>query len=122
MARITIQGKEYNLFLGLGAMEHIEEEYGSMKEGLQKFREEHRISVVRHFFWAMANNGRLKDGKPQDVTKEETSTFTLADLDRIAVALREALDESTKVEVTGGGEADDEEQDALAAEYDQKNG
>ena len=45
-----------------------------------------------------------------------------APLDRLAAALREALDESTRIEVTGGGEADDEEQDALAAEYDEKNG
>lgn len=122
MARVKLQGKEYNLFLGLGAMEKIEEEYGSMKDGLKKFREEHKISTVRFFFWAMANNGRLKDGKPQDVKIEEADRFTLADLDRLAAALREALDESTRIEVTGGGEADDEEQDALAAEYDEKNG
>ena len=37
-------------------------------------------------------------------------------------ALREAMDETMHAETVGGNEADDEPQDALAAEYEEKNG
>ena len=46
----------------------------------------------------------------------------MKDLDAVATAMREAMDETMHAETVGGNEADDEPQDALAAEYEEKNG
>ncbi len=122
MAKVTIQGKEYDLFLGLYAMEQIENKYGDMKTALEQFRKDRKIGTVKDFFVAMANNGRKKAKLPMDVTAEELDVFSLADLSAISKAMSQALDEGARTEVVGGGEADDEAYDALAAEYDEKNG
>ena len=122
MARITIKGVEYNLRMSLWASDQIEQEYGDLKDALQKFRKERKISTVRKMFWIMANAGRKAEKKPMDVPEDVLDDCTLADLDRVSRVMREAMDETMHAETVGGNEADDEPQDALAAEYEEKNG
>lgn len=122
MARITIKGVEYNLRMTLWASEQIENEFGDLKDALKKFRKERKISMVKKMFRIMANAGRKSEKKPTDVPEDVLDDCTLADLDRVAHALRDAMDETMHAETVGGNEADDEPQDALAAEYEEKNG
>ena len=59
---------------------------------------------------------------PTDVTEDVIGKHTgLAKIAEISAAIQAAVDHGMKSE-TDGGEADDEPQDALAEEYDEKNG
>lgn len=122
MAKITLHGEEYDLRMTLWASEQIENEFGDLKDALKLFRKERKISMVRKMFQIMANAGRKAAKKPTDVPEDAIDNCTLAELDLIAQTLHAALDETMHAETTGGGEADDEPQDALAAEYEEKNG
>lgn len=122
MAKITIKGVTYNLRMGLWASEQIENEFGDLKKALTSFRKERKISMVKKMFRILANAGRKYEKKPMDVPEDVLDDCTLADLDQVAQALREAMDETMHAETVGGNEADDEPQDALAAEYEEKNG
>ena len=122
MAKITIKGVTYNLRMTLWASEQIENEFGDLKKALTSFRKERKISMVKKMFRILANAGRKSEKKPTDVPEDVLDDCTLADLDQVAQALREAMDETMHAETVGGNEADDEPQDALAAEYEEKNG
>ena len=122
MAKIKIKGVEYDLRMGLWASEQIENRSGDLKDALQKFRKERKISMVKEMFAILANAGRTHAKLPMDVTEDVLDDCTLKDLDAVATAMREAMDETMHAETVGGNEADDEPQDALAAEYDEKNG
>ena len=122
MAKVTIGGREYDLRMTLWASEQIEEEFGDLKDALGRFRKERKISMVRKMFVIMANAGQKARKLPLDVPADVLDNCTLKDLDRVSQALRDAMDETMKAECVGGGVADDEAQDALAAEYDEKNG
>jgi hypothetical protein len=80
MAKIVIRGKEYDLWLGLWAIEQIEERYGSMEEGLKKFVKEKKISEIKFFFVTLANCGRKRAKLPTDLTEDILDTANLADL------------------------------------------
>ena len=122
MAKIIIKGVTYNLRMTLWASEQIENEFGDLKTALTKFRKERKISMVKKMFRILANAGRKYEKKPMDVPEDVLDDCTLADLDQVAKALRDAMDETMHAETVGGNEADDEPQDALAAEYEEKNG
>lgn len=121
MSKIRIKGVEYDLRMSLWASEQIENEYGDLKEALQKFRKERKISMVKSMFRILANAGRKKAGLKPDVKEDVLDDCTLKDLNEVAVAMNLAMEESMKAETVGGGEADDEPADALAEEYDAKN-
>ena len=122
MAKVTIGGREYDLRMTLWASEMIENEFGDLKEALGKFRKERKIAMVRRMFVIMAKAGQKAAKLPLDVPEDVLDNCTLGDLDRVSRALRDAMDETMHAETVGGGEADDEAEDALAAEYDEKNG
>ena len=122
MAKITLRGTEYDLRMTLWASEQIEKEFGDLKDALKSFRTERKIGMVKKMFRIMANAGRKARKLPTDVPEDAIDDCTLADLDQVAQALREAMDETMHAETVGGNEADDEPQDALAAEYEEKNG
>ena len=122
MAKIKIKGVDYDLRMGLWASEQIENEYGDLKDALQSFRKDRKISMIKKMFRILANAGRKYAKQPMDVPEDVLDDCTLADLDAIARAMKEAMDETMHAETVGGNEADDEPQDALAAEYEEKNG
>lgn len=121
MAKITINGTEYDLLMGLWAMEQIENEYGDMKTAMEAYKNSRKISMVKFMFAALANNGRRRAGLPADVNGDVLDGCNLGDLDRIALVMRQAMDEAIHAETVLGGEADDEGTDALAEEYEEKN-
>ncbi len=122
MAKIRINGTEYDLYMGLWAMEQIEKEYGDLKTAMETFRKQRKVSMIRFMFTALANNGRKRVGRPADIRQDVLDGCNLADLEKISMAMRASMDEAVHTETVGGGEADDEGTDALAAEYDEKNG
>lgn len=121
MAKIIISGREYDLRMGLWASEQIEKEYGDLQEALKKFRTERSVTMIRKMFVILANAGQKHAKQPMNVPEDVLDDATLGDLQEITKALGEAMDETMKMEVVGG-EADDEHRDALAEEYDRKNG
>jgi len=121
MAKIVIGGKEYDLRMSLWASEQIEKEYGDLKDALQKFKKERKIAMVKWMFQVLANAGQKAAGKPLDVQGDVLDNCSLHDLDNVAKAMNEAMNESLHAETVGGNEADDEPTDALAAAYDEKN-
>lgn len=121
MAKIVIKGQEYDLRMSLWASEQIEKEFGDLKEALQKFRKERKISMVKAMFRILANAGRKKAKQPTDVSEDVLDDCTLYDLNLVAEAMNKAMDESMHAETVGGNEADDQPADALAEEYDEKN-
>lgn len=121
MATIILKRKKYDLRMTLWASEQIENEYGDLKEALSSFRKERKIAMVKKMFAILANAGQKRAGLPMNVTGDVLDDCTLADLDAVAQALGAAMDETMHAETVGGNEADDEPQDALAAEYEEKN-
>lgn len=122
MAKITISGREYDLRMSLWASEQIEKEFGDLKDALQKFRKERKVSMVKWMFRTLANAGQKAKKLPMDVPEDVLDNCSLKDLDDVAKAMSEAMNESLHAETVGGNEADDEPEDALAAAYDEKNG
>lgn len=122
MARIRIDGRDYELWMGLWSMEQIEKEYGSMEKAMSRFTKEKKISDIKFFFRVLARNGQRKNHLPDDVPEDLLDNATMADLQEISKALRDTLEEGKHTEATGGGEADDEPRDALEEEYEEKNG
>ena len=124
MAKITIRGKEYDLRVNLWVTEQIEEKYGDFSEAMQKFRKQRKVSQVKEMFAVLANAGRMHVGKPMDVRPEDLNDCNLHDLERIAKAMGEAMDEGMKAETVNGAEADDQSVDVYAEEMAarEKNG
>lgn len=124
MAKITIRGKEYDLRVNLWVTEQIEEKYGDFSEAMRKFRKQRKVSQVKEMFAVLANAGRMHAGKPMDVRPEDLNDCNLHDLERIAKAMGEAMDEGMKAETVNGAEADDQSADVYAEEMAarEKNG
>ena len=124
MAKITIKGREYDLRVNLWVTERMEEEYGDFSEAMKKFRKQRKVSQVKKMFAILANAGQMHAGKPADVKPEDLDDCNLHDLDRIAQAMGQAMEEGMKAETVNGNEADDEVADGYAAELEarEKNG
>lgn len=120
MAKVKINGREYELRMGLWASEQIEQEYGDIQGAMQKFRKSKQIGMVKKLFVILANAGQKHMGRPADVTEDVLDDCTMGDISEISKAMRQAMDETMKTETVGGGEADDEVADAYAAELEQK--
>ncbi len=121
MAKIEIGGVEYDLRMSLWASEQIEKEFGDLKNALQKIRHERKVTMVKWMFRTLANAGKKAKKQPMDVPEDVLDNCTLYDLDRVAKAMNETMNESLHAETVGGNEADDQPEDALAAAYDEKN-
>ena len=119
---VRINGQMYRLRFDLWALEQIEEEFGGVREAFQQLRGAKMSTAVRKLFRILANCQRNLDGMPEDVTEDVISRHTsMAKLAEISGAIQAAVEKGMESE-TNGGEADDEVHDALADEYDQKNG
>lgn len=119
---VRINGQLYRLRFDLWALEQIEEEFGGVREAFQQLRGAKMGTAVKKLFRILANCQRNLDGMPEDVTEDVISRHTsMAKLAEISGAIQAAVEKGMESE-TNGGEADDEVHDALAEEYDQKNG
>lgn len=119
---VRINGQLYRLRFDLWALEQIEEEFGGVREAFQQLRGAKMSTAVRKLFRILANCQRNLDGMPEDVTEDVISRHTsMAKLAEISGAIQAAVEKGMESE-TNGGEADDEVHDALAEEYDRKNG
>lgn len=120
MAAIRIKKRTYDLRMDIHAMEQIEKEFGDLRDALTAFRKDRKISMVKAMFRILANSGQKKAGKPEDVSGEEIDDCNLADLDRLAQALNQAMEEAMHAETVGGNEADDEVHDEYMEELEQR--
>jgi hypothetical protein len=121
---VRINGKLYRLRFDLWALEQIEKEFGGVRGAFDAMSGNGpgMMGTVRKLFAILANCQRDLDGQPTDVTGEEiTGHMPVRKVREISAAIRAAIQIGNKSE-TYGGEADDEERDALAEEYDRKNG
>ena len=119
---VRINGQLYRLRFDLAALEEIEAEYGGVREAFKALTGAGMTKAVRKMFRICANCQRDFDGKPEDVTEDVIGKHTgLAKIAEISAAIQAAVEKGMESE-TDGGEADDEPQDALADEYDEKNG
>lgn len=119
---VTINGKTYKLRFDVMALEGVEEAFGGIREAFSAMTGKGMVDSIRKMFRITANCQRNLEGKPEDVTGEEiTPHMSMGTLTAIADAIRAAVETSMESE-TNGGEADDEGVDALADEYDAKNG
>ncbi len=119
---VRLNGQLYRLRFDLGALEEIEQEYGGIREAFKALQGSGMTAAVRKLFAVCANCQRDFDGMPADVTENTIGRHTsLAKIAEISAAIQAAVAKGMESE-TNGGEADDEPQDALAEEYDAKNG
>lgn len=121
MAKVEVNGREYGLRMDLYAMEMIEEEFGSIKGAFDAMNGGKQVSTTRKLFRIMANAFLGFMGEEEDVTGKEILHVDVQDMARIAQAIRATVEEASKSETTGGGEADDEVHDAYLEEIDRKN-
>lgn len=120
MAAIRIKKRTYDLRMDIHAMEQIEKEFGDLRDALTAFRKDRKIGMVKAMFRILANSGQKKAGRPEDVSGEEIDDCNLADLDRLAQALNQAMEEAMHAETVGGNEADDEVHDEYMEELEQR--
>lgn len=119
MARMKIDGREYQLMMTVHAMKQIEEEFGDLKTAMNRFRKGGRdLKIISAMFRILANAGQHKMKLPEDVTGDEIDNLDLAGLNELSLILRKTMDESTHAETVDGGLADDEVHDGYADEYD----
>lgn len=119
---VELNGVIYRLRFDLQALEQIEESFGGLKEAFQALRGGGMVKAVRKLFAILANSQKDYEDKPMDVTEDTVGRHTgMAKLVEISAAIQAAVEKGMESE-TNGGEADDEEHDALAEIYDEKNG
>lgn len=119
---VRINGQLYRLRFDLWALEQIEEEFGGVREAFAQLRGQKMSHAVRKLFRILANCQRNLDGMPEDVTEDVISRHTsMSKLAEISAAIQAAVEKGMESE-TNDGEADDETHDALAEEYNAKNG
>ena len=119
---VELNGVIYRLRFDLQALEQSEESFGGLKEAFQALRGGGMVKAVRKLFAILANSQKDYEDKPMDVTEDTVGRHTgMAKLVEISAAIQAAVEKGMESE-TNGGEADDEEHDALAEIYDEKNG
>ena len=119
---VELNGVIYRLRFDLQALEQIEESFGGLKEAFQALRGGGMVKAVRKLFAILANSQKDYEDKPMDVTEDTVGRHTgMAKLVEISAAIQAAVEKGMESE-TNGGEADNEEHDALAEIYDEKNG
>ena len=118
MASIEINGKRYGLRFGLYAMEQVEEEFGSMKTAFEALREGKQLKTTRLLFKILANSYLSYKGEEETVTGKEIMHAGMEDVVKISNAVKQAIEEGSKSETTGGNEADDEIHDAYLEEIE----
>lgn len=121
MAKIVINKKAYELRMDVYAMGKIEKEFGDLKEALRTFTgKDKKVDMIKSMFRILANSGNRKAGRPENVTGDEIDGCNLGDLDRIAKAMNDAMEEAMHAETVGGNEADDEVHDEYMEELEQQ--
>ena len=121
MAKVTVNGKEYDLRFDLDALEQVEQEYGSLK-GLLQAIGEGKVSSVRRVFVIMANCYRDYAGEEASVTEAVLKHAPMSTFKLVADAIKAAIKEGMRVETANGGPADDDVHDGYLDEIDEKNG
>ena len=120
MVKLKVEGKEYGLRMDMYAMEMIEEEFGGMKDMLEKLREG-SSKQIRALFRILANAQLAYEGKEETVTGDELKSLRVAAVAGLGKAISAAVEEGMKSETTEGAEADDEVFDVYLSEVEAKN-
>jgi len=120
MVKLRVGEKEYGLRMDMYAMEQIEDEFGSMKEMFEKFKDG-GSKAVRTLFKILANAQLAYEGEEETVTGDELKHLKVAAMSGLGNAMRAAVEEGMKSETTDGEEADDEVFDVYLQEIEAKN-
>lgn len=118
MAQIKIGEKTYDLRMDVRAMKAIEVTYGDVQMALNKFRKEKSLAIVASLFAILATSGERHAKRAETVSNDALDDCTMGDLDRVAQAMNEAIEEAMHAETVGGNEADDTVVDVYAAQLE----
>ena len=121
MTRVNVLGKDYVLRFDLYAMEQIEEEFGSVKDAFDALRNGKQIKATRTLFKMLANSYLSYNGEDETVTGDEIKHAGLGEIRTISEAVRQAIEDGSKSETTGGGAADDDIHDIFLEEIEKKS-
>lgn len=121
MIKLKVGDKEYGLRMDMYAMEMIEEEFGGMKDMLEKLRKG-GAKQIRVLFRILANAELAYEGKEETITGDELKSLRVAAAAGIGKAISAAVEEGMKSETSEGAEADDEVYDVYLNEVEEKNG
>lgn len=121
MIKLKVGDTEYGLRMDMYAMEMIEEEFGGIKEMLEKIKEG-SSKQARVLFRILANAQLAYEGKEETVTGDELKSLRVSAIAGIGKAISAAVEEGMKSETSEGSEADDEVFDVYLNEVEAKNG
>lgn len=121
MAKYKLNGKTYNLRLDMGVLEHMEEEFGGMREAFEVMaRGKGRIKAIRCVFAWMVNAANEYDGSDERVTGDELKHADMKEFALLSDAIQRAAEESTHAETSRGGEADSGTYDNYLAQIEEE--
>ena len=120
MIKLKIGDKEYGLRMDMYALEMIEEEFGGMKDMMNRLHEA-GPKQIRALFRILANAQLAYEGKEETVTGNELKSLRVAAVSGISQAISAAVEEGMRSETTDGAEADDEVFDVYMGEIEAKN-
>jgi len=118
MASITINGTKYDLLFDMWALEQIEQEFGGIKkmfaslQGAEGTSLSKTVSVV---FRILANSARDAAGLAPIVTGDEVKHTPVG---KVVAIVKQAIEEGSKAETSGGNEADDKIHDEYLEEIE----
>lgn len=121
MVRVTIAGKAYGMRFDLYAMEQIEEEFGSVKAAFDEVRNGKQLKSTRALFKILCNSFLSYQGQDETVTGDEIKHAGMDTIRLVSEAVRQAIEEGSKSETTGGGAADDSVHDIFLEEIEKKS-
>ena len=120
MVKLKVGETEYGLRMDMYAMEQIEDEFGSMREMFEKFREG-GSKAVRTLFKILANAQLAYEGEEETVTGDELKHLKVTAMNGLGSAIRAAVEEGMRSETTDGAEADDEIFDVYLREIEEND-
>lgn len=121
MVRVTIDGKEYGLRFDLYAMEQIEDEFGSVKAAFDAVKGGKQLKSTRALFRILCNSFLSYQGQEESITGDEIKHAGMDTIRLISEAVRQAVEDGSKSETTGGGAADDSVHDIFLEEIEKKS-
>lgn len=112
---IKIKGKGYNLRFDLGAMEEVEEQFGSLKEMFESVKDG-KVKPLKKLLLIMLNAALDYEGKDERLTADDIKHMPYS----VLTMVRPTLEQAMHAETIDGGEADDDVHDGYLEAIDRE--
>ena len=117
MAKVEINGKEYDLRLDLYTMELIQDAFEDTYENAMEALRKRSFKSIRKIFTCMANSARSFRKDPEDVSPDDFKHMNMADVAKMTDAITQTQEEGFRKE-TFDGAADEEQHDDVLEEIE----